>query len=117
MGRTIAPNDNYVKDKIVAVDKKDWRGVLLTRTAADTNVAAMGIHDTLIADIEAFLLRHGMNQTQFGIASLGNPHILRRLRDGHGLSTTRADKLYSWMREYDRGNGRRRKANHPSLVA
>ena len=78
----------------------------------------MGIHDTLIADIESFLLRHGMNQTQFGIASMGNPHILRRLRDGHGLSTVRADKLYAWMHEHDRRGGRRqKKANHSSVAA
>lgn len=46
----------------------------------------MDIHDQLVKDIDAFLLRHGMYKTEFGVLALGNKHTVRRLHAGMGIS-------------------------------
>ena len=89
----------------------------MTRDADGPTVVAMNIHDQLVADIEAFLLKHGMSKTELGIHALSNKHTVRRLHEGMGISSHRIAALYNFMRAYETGNGRRRKANHSSIQA
>ena len=80
----------------------------------------MNIHDKLVKDIDAFLLRHGMFKTDFGVLALGNKHTVRRLHAGMGISSHRIARLYSFMADYDRlhaSNKRQKKANQGSRVA
>lgn len=79
----------------------------------------MNIHDQLVADIEAFMQRHEMHKTDFGVLSLGNKHTVRRLRNGMGISSHRIARLYKFMADYDRLHGRRgqKKATHVRAAA
>lgn len=82
--------------------------------------AHMSIHDKLVSDIDAFLLRHGMFPTTFGVLSLGNKHTVRRLRGGMGISSHRIARLYAFMADYDRlhvSNKRQKKAANQSRAA
>lgn len=82
-------------------------------------LARMNIHDQLVKDIDAFLLRHGMYKTEFGVLALGNKHTVRRLHAGMGISSHRIAALYRFMADYDRlhGSRRQKKANHPNIAA
>jgi hypothetical protein len=101
------------------VDNYFRRGVLLTWGHVWRYIAAMNIHDQLVTDIDAFLARHGMFPTEFGVLALSNKHTVRRLREGMGISSHRIARLYEFMADYDRSHGRRgqKKANHSSVAA
>lgn len=83
-------------------------------------VATMDIHEKLVRDIDAFLLRHRMHKTEFGERALGNKHTVRRLHNGMGISSHRIARLYSFMADYDRlhaSNRRQKKANLSNVAA
>ena len=69
----------------------------------------MSTRDEILAEIEAFLVRHNMSAGAFGIKCMRNPSFVYRLRDGQGIMDTTIDKARSFMRAYDkRPLGRRR---------
>lgn len=51
-------------------------------------------------DIEAFLAQHGMAPTVFGRAACNNPHAVRRLRAGLGLTMRSAEQMRQFMATY-----------------
>ena len=77
------------------------------------------IHSQLVADINAFLARHNLYPTEFGILALGNKHTVRRLRNGMGISSHRIDRLYKFMADYERIHGvpRQKKATSSRVAA
>lgn len=56
----------------------------------------------LLAEIEAFLKQHEMPATAFGIASVNDGHLVRRLRDGKGTTLARFDKVKAYIAQWER---------------
>ncbi len=56
---------------------------------------------TLLAKIEAFLDRTGMSQTAFGTKALNDPPFVQQLRDGRDPKMSTAEKVQSFMDEYE----------------
>ena len=61
----------------------------------------MSITDQLLAEIEAFLIRHDMASSTFGRISSRDPHILPWLRKGNGITTRRYEHLKKFMANYE----------------
>lgn len=71
----------------------------------------MKLRDQTLADIEAFLVRHGMSARAFGVAFRGDTAFVYRLREGKGIASDTIDDVRVFMRDYrPAGNARRRKA-------
>ena len=64
------------------------------------NTPRMTITEQLLAEIEAFLMSHDMRPTQFGELACRDRHAVRRLREGHSITTRRYEQLKSFMRSY-----------------
>ncbi len=60
----------------------------------------MSIAKDLLSEIEDFMSRFDMAATTFGRKAMSDPHIVRRLRDGYGISSQRIDKLREFMASY-----------------
>lgn len=58
--------------------------------------------EKLLAEIEAFLTRTGMNATEFGIRSKRDRAIVFRLREGKDVRTATASELRRFMETYPR---------------
>ena len=58
-------------------------------------------HKKLLSEIEAFLVQHGMSRTRFGIATMNDAKILKRLRAGMTCTLKTAERLRSWMEAYE----------------
>jgi hypothetical protein len=56
--------------------------------------------EALLREIEAFMRLHGIPATEFGKRVCGNPHIVKRLRRGVGITTSTLDKCREYMRKY-----------------
>ena len=56
--------------------------------------------DQLLTDIKAFLERTDVTPTDFGIKSIGDPNLMRRLRNGKDVTLCTADRIRSFMRDY-----------------
>ena len=61
---------------------------------------------TLLAEIENFLVRHQMSATRFGLETVNDGHLLRRLRDTEvkkprDVTLTTANKLRQFMADRD----------------
>jgi hypothetical protein len=56
--------------------------------------------ERLLADIETFLKAHDMSATTFGRLACRDPHTVRWLRDGNGVTSSRIDTLRNFMRDY-----------------
>ena len=59
-------------------------------------------HKKLLSEIEAFLVHHRMSRTRFGIATMNDAKILKRLRAGMTCTLKTANRLRSWMEAYDK---------------
>jgi hypothetical protein len=55
---------------------------------------------TLLDEIEAFLIRHGMAPTAFGDGALGDRHFVRQLRAGRRLWPETEAKVRTFMAAY-----------------
>ena len=55
---------------------------------------------TLLRDIEKFLIDHNLPATRFGKLACNDLHAVRRLRLGHGLTMRRAERLREFMRKF-----------------
>ena len=59
-------------------------------------------HKKLLSEIEAFLVQHGMSRTRFGIETMNDAKILKRLRAGMTCTLKTANRLRSWMEDYEK---------------
>jgi hypothetical protein len=79
----------------------------------------MTIRDTLIADIQAFLARHDMAPSRFGELAVNSKGFVQRLIDGkHAPTLTTIDKVYAFMRTFERDLERKKARKvRPKLAA
>src|SRR5262245_32713634 len=56
-----------------------------------------GAAKSLLAEIEAFLLRTGASPTKFGLAAVNDGHLVANLRKGHSVTLKTADKVRAYM--------------------
>ena len=64
--------------------------------------AMINAHRQLLSEIELFVELHGMSQTRFGILSVNDAKILKRLRAGMTCTLKTADRLRTFMEAYDK---------------
>ena len=62
----------------------------------------MSSADTLLHEIEAFLQRTGMTQTQFGQEAMNNSSFVRQLRNGSGVTLRTLDKVRAFTAEWEK---------------
>lgn len=55
----------------------------------------------LLADIEAFLARHDMYQTDFGVRAVNDRRCVGRLREGFDITLGKAERIYLFMAAYE----------------
>lgn len=65
----------------------------------------MTTRDALLAEIEAFLHRHGVAASEFGRAALNDTSLVKRLRDGADVRLSTADRIRDFIRSYKQKNG------------
>lgn len=53
-------------------------------------------------EIEAFMVKHGMNPTTFGKESCNDSAFVFRIRQGRSPSLDKANDILKWMREYEK---------------
>lgn len=75
--------------------------------------------DILLEDVEAYLARHGMSATAFGVAVTSDRHLVHRLRRGVPVSIDTADRIRQYMHAHPVPvqAPRRRRGNAPAAVA
>ncbi|WP_296203629.1 hypothetical protein [uncultured Hyphomicrobium sp.] len=56
----------------------------------------------LLAEIEAFIIQHEMNATQFGVLAKNDSALVFRLREGGDVYTKTATELRRFMENYRR---------------
>lgn len=56
-------------------------------------------HDAFLKEIEAFLSATGMAPTAFGREAVGDPNLIRDLRDGRSVSLRTAAKVSSFIQD------------------
>jgi len=56
--------------------------------------------DKLLSEIETFIEKHRMSPTAFGEASMGDRHLVRRLKGGGSVTLDTADRLRIFMADY-----------------
>ena len=73
----------------------------------------------LLSELEAFLAKHEMPPTTFGLRACNDAHAVRRLRDGYGLTMRRAETMRQFMRDYrpERPGRSRRRQNRERVAA
>ena len=66
-------------------------------------VSAMDIptHSQVIAQIDDFLVRHGMAPTRFGREATGEPQLIDSIRRGRSPSLKVLERIAEFMRERD----------------
>lgn len=72
----------------------------------------MSTHQQLLAEIEAFLKRHDVRPTTFGLRAVNDAKLVANLRSGADVTTRTLDRVRTYMRSFE-GNG----GNHPSRRA
>ena len=78
----------------------------------------MTTQETLLAEIEAFLIERGMRATNFGIAAMNDRAFVFRLRSGKTLYSTTIDKVRAYMqRERARPLAQKRRRAESSAAA
>lgn len=55
----------------------------------------------LLTQVEAFLARTGMKHTRFGRETMADGALVQHLRAGRSLSLANANKVVSFMEQYD----------------
>lgn len=56
----------------------------------------------LLTEIEAFIVKHGLNPTQFGVLAKNDSALVFRLREGGDVYTKTATELRRFMETYGR---------------
>lgn len=62
---------------------------------------AMNETEQLLAAIEEFMSRSGMSSTAFGVRSVNDGKLVSRLRDGHTVYLTTAERVRRFIAEQD----------------
>lgn len=57
----------------------------------------MSAHQTFVDAVEAFLVKHGMSPTQFGVAALKDPRFVFMLRAGRSPAAKTMDRVHEFM--------------------
>jgi len=58
----------------------------------------------MLADIEAFRARTGIDRTNFGLAATGDGHFIARVERGKQPRLDTIDKVYRYIRQHRRRN-------------
>lgn len=64
----------------------------------------------LLAEIDAFLARHGMAETRFGRDAMNDAHFVSRLRKGGSTTLRTVEKLNCFMAARDQAASQPQKA-------
>jgi hypothetical protein len=72
------------------------------------------IREQFLSEIETYLAKSGMGSSDFGIATMGDPSFVLRLRGGTDPRASTIDKVRRWM--HDHPLARRRKAEARSAA-
>lgn len=70
----------------------------------------MSAKEELLDTIERFLKRTGIPASVFGTEALGDPSLVKKLREGRTVRLDTAERLRTFMDEY-RGVSRQKKAS------
>lgn len=54
----------------------------------------------LIQEIDEFVAKHGMADSQFGKLAVNDRHLVRDIRDGRDLRLSTVDRIRNFMAEY-----------------
>jgi hypothetical protein len=73
------------------------------------------IREQFLSEIEAYLTKSGMVSSDFGIATMGDPSFVLRLRGGSDPKASTIDKVRRWMHEHPLAR-RQRKAEARSAA-
>ena len=57
--------------------------------------------EELIQELDTFLARHGLADTRFGILSVGDGHLMRRIRDGKTIRRSTVLKIRKFCQRYE----------------
>lgn len=61
----------------------------------------MSTHQILLAEIEAFLVRHGMAPTTFGLEVCNDAKLVSDLRAGRDMKLSMVDRVRAFMADRD----------------
>jgi hypothetical protein len=67
----------------------------------------MSTAQTILKEIEAFILKHDIAHSEFGKMAVEDGHLIRYLRNGGGIGAFRIDRLRKFMAEFDATKQRR----------
>jgi hypothetical protein len=68
----------------------------------------MSIADELLRDVERFIEQHGISPSVFGLLAVNDGHLVRDLRDGVDIRSSRIDRVRKFMAEYRAPRPKRR---------
>ena len=74
------------------------------------------IREQFLSEIEAYLVKSGMVSSDFGIATMGDPSFVLRLRGGSDPKASTIDKVRRWMADHPLARRRPRKAEARSAA-
>ena len=57
--------------------------------------------EELVEQLDLFLLKHGLSDTKFGILSVGDGHLMRRIRDGKTIRRSTVLKIRKFCQRYE----------------
>jgi hypothetical protein len=57
--------------------------------------------DKLLSELDAFMERHGLADSTFGLRATGDSHLVSRIRAGRPLRRSTVLKLRRWMASQD----------------
>lgn len=75
----------------------------------------MSTIETLIAEIDEFLVRERMPATRFGRLAVNDTHLVQDLRGGRSIGALTIDRVRAFMKSY--GKGRAQKNGHDANAA
>lgn len=53
--------------------------------------------------VEAFMKKHSMSATRFGVYAAGDTKFVKTLRDGRNVRETTQKTIRDWMRSFEKG--------------
>ncbi|MAH46394.1 hypothetical protein CMI37_11220 [Candidatus Pacearchaeota archaeon] len=57
--------------------------------------------EDLVEELDSFLWKHGLSDTKFGILSVGDGHLMRRIRDGRPIRRSTVLKIRKWIQRFE----------------
>lgn len=77
----------------------------------------MTAREELLTDIEAFIAKHELRPTHFGLQALNDPAFVFRLRQGKSVRSDTIDRLREFMRDYRPPKRRPQRGNEGAVAA